>query len=177
MQATAEIDDVVRASLTDMLSWIREARWRGREREAVSLYSFGFLQKHFNPGQLLHNPAQIGIEVAVPGVGSRNRKKQVCKDLVIWAEPAMNCWDALGSATQTPLAILEWKVSQRDTAGPSAYDVDWLTRFSSPRGHRVRGVARRQRAQAPQGRAGSKRSCAGGLAESLGLCALGVGRS
>ncbi len=127
----AEIDGAVRTSLTDFFRSARNTRWQGREREAVSLYAFGFLLKHCAPGRLLHDPAQIGIEVAVPGVSSTNLKKQVCKDLVIWPAPGMTCWDDRRAPTKVPLAILEWKVTPQAAAEHSKYDLDWLARFSS----------------------------------------------
>lgn len=130
---TSDVDRAVRESLTDCFREIRVSHWRGREREAVSLYAFGFLQKQCAPGRLLHDPAQIGIEVAVPGIGEVNRKRQVCKDLVIWAAPGMSCWDENWTAVTAPLAILEWKLSRRGMVRvpPSRYDLDWLTQFSS----------------------------------------------
>ena len=73
---TAEVDKVVRASLTSFIESVRVTRWEGREREAVSLYAFEFLQKYFARGRLLLDPAQIGIELAVSGAGSTNRKRR-----------------------------------------------------------------------------------------------------
>ena len=131
----SEVDRAVRESLTDFFREIRALHWRGREREAVSLYAFGFLLKQCSPGRPLHDPAQIGIEVAVPGIGEVNRKRQVCKDLVIWRTRGMTCWDDGWAITNSPLAILEWKVGRRASRHSelSAYDLAWLTRFSSSR--------------------------------------------
>ena len=132
MSASTEVDQVVRESLADFFRWLCSSQWRGREREAVSLYAFGFLQRRFGVGRVLHDPAQIGIEVAVPGIDSVNRKQQVCKDLVVWGAPGMTCWDESGAPTKAPLAILEWKVSRKGQKEvvPSKYDLDWLGRFS-----------------------------------------------
>lgn len=133
MPRIAEADDVVRESLADFFEYIRASRWRGREREAISLYAFGSLQQRFRAGGVLHDPRQIGIEVAVPGLAATNMKRQVCKDLVLWAEPGMTCWDVTGAATRSPLAILEWKVRRPEGrgSGESSGDLDWLTSFST----------------------------------------------
>lgn len=130
---TAQLDGAIRGSLTEFFREVCASRWRGREREAVSLYAFGYLLKQCRPGRVLQDPAQIGIEVAVPGAGSTNRKKQVCKDLVIWAVPRTTCWDENGAVTRAPMAILEWKVTRKrqGVKAPCKRDVDWLLRFSS----------------------------------------------
>lgn len=133
-------DNIIRDSLVSFAKEALAGDWPGRrEREAVSLYAFGFLLKQVRPSGILHNPAQIGIEFPVPQVSGtaemngRNRhreKPQVCKDLVIWPRPAMTCWDEAGNPTISPLAILEWKFGTETT---SRNDLDWLTAFSKNR--------------------------------------------
>jgi len=122
-----ELDRVVRESVSRFVEDIFQNGWLGREREAISLYSFGYLQNYCKPGIFLRDPTQIGIEVAVPQLIQENRKKQVCKDLVIWSEPGMTCWDQNWQPVHHPVAILEWKVN---SAKVSEKDVDWLREFS-----------------------------------------------
>ena len=133
-------DDIIRASLVSFAKEALAGDWTGcREREAVSLYAFGFLLKQVRLGGVLHNPAQIGIEFPVPQVsgiaktndGGRHREKpQVCKDLVIWPRPAMTCWDEAGNPSVSPLAVLEWKFGTEMT---SRHDLEWLKAFSKNR--------------------------------------------
>ena len=123
-----ELEVIIRESLTQFAQEVARTNWRGREREAVSLYAFGFLVPWRRPGGILHDPSQIGLDVAVGQLPGPNKKKQVCKDLVIWPEPAMVCWDKAGSPTHQPLAIIEWKVRTKKF---SAYDEKWLCDYSS----------------------------------------------
>jgi len=124
------LEDIVRISLNELAEYLSESTWRGRERELVSLYAFGFLQKHCKPKSVLRDPTQIGIEVAVPQLPKPGAKSQVCKDLVIWKKPGMTCWDRRGKPTRHPLAILEWKVNLKK--GIEA-DIDWLSAYSEER--------------------------------------------
>ena len=134
------LDDIIRDSLVSFAKEALAGEWTGRrEREAVSLYVFGFLLKQVRPVGILHDPAQIGIEFPVPQVpgtaetngGGRHREKsQVCKDLVIWPRPAMTCWDVAGNPTISPLAVLEWKFGIEKT---SRHNLEWLKAFSKNR--------------------------------------------
>jgi hypothetical protein len=105
----AEIDNIVRVSLTEFVEDVFRSSWRGREREAVSLYVLGFLQEQCRSGRILRDPTQIGIEAAVPSSLKLNPKGRVCKDLVLWREPKMTCWNERWEAVNPPLAIMEWK--------------------------------------------------------------------
>jgi hypothetical protein len=127
-----QIDRPVRESLTDFITDLFARGWKGREYEAVSLYALGYLQRHFSPGSPLYDPAQIGLEVCVPGVATHNPKGRVNKDLVIWPAPAMTAWNAAWQVVNHPLAIMEWKVFQPKNARAkmSAYDIDWMGAFS-----------------------------------------------
>lgn len=104
-----------------------------REREAVSMFAFGSLLDQVDPTGSLMNSSQTAIEVPVPQVAVGNerfegKKRQVCKDLVIWPEPRMTCWDDDGDPTVAPTAILEWKFGVNRV---SEYDVDWLEAFTT----------------------------------------------
>lgn len=129
-----ELDSVIRQSLSEFVSDIFQAGWLGREREAVSLYVLGYLIRYCKPNCFLRDPTQIGIEVAVPQLRGPNKKKQVCKDLVIWRQPRMTCWNSAWEPVEYPTAILEWKVYRAGQAsrglGVSRYDIAWLGEFS-----------------------------------------------
>ena len=118
----------IRDSLLKFAAHLTKTRWCGREREAVSLFAFGFLQKHFE------NPTRIAIEGAVAQLDGRG-KKQVCKDLVIWPEPGMTLWDDCWRLKNDPSCIFEWKVASKQSHKPpcSNVDVEWLRAFSSTR--------------------------------------------
>lgn len=132
----ADIDALMRSSLSSLIEDISAADWTGRrEREVVSLFAFGHLLRHCRPGAFLYDPAQIGIEVAVPQVpeqtslsGKSTSKGQVCKDVVLWPRPRMTCWDTTGEPTVRPASVVEWKHDEGDV---SAYDVEWLAEFSA----------------------------------------------
>jgi hypothetical protein len=121
------LDSLIRESLLAFATFIVRENWNGREREAVSLYAFGFLVPRCRTDGPLSDPTQIGLDVAVRQIAGANRKAQVCKDLVVWPEPAGTCWDDAGNPTRDPLAILEWKGR---AAEPSEYDQNWLREFS-----------------------------------------------
>ena len=122
------LETSIRESVLSFATHLTETRWQGREHEAVSLFAFGFLQKHFE------NPTRIVIEGAVTQLGGRG-KKQVCKDLVIWPEAGMNVWDDSWQLKNDPTCIIEWKVASKRNHKPPCCDadVDWLRLFSSMR--------------------------------------------
>ena len=129
MMDTAAIDQTISRSLTSFATDLAKSEWHlRREREAISFYAFRYLLREVQPDSFLHDSAQIGIEVPVPQVTELG-KGQVCKDLVIWPEPMMTCWDDSGKPTRAPTVILEWKFN----VGPeeSKYDIDWLERFTA----------------------------------------------
>lgn len=134
MRCSHTMDDIIRRSLTSFAEEALAGDWRGRrEREAVSLFAFGFLLREANAGGTLHDPAQITIEFPVPQVTERDgawasTKSQVCKDLVIWPRPAMTCWDDEGKPSVPPAAILEWKFGVPTVHEP---DVEWLQTFTA----------------------------------------------
>ena len=49
----AQIDLIVRGSLIEFVDEVVRSSWRGREREAISLYAFGFLQRQINGSRIL----------------------------------------------------------------------------------------------------------------------------
>jgi len=115
-----------------------------RERELVSLFAFGPLLSVTRRGAPLHDPRQIGIEVAIPQRASRageRLKRDVCKDLVIWEEPARTTWGPTGEERLFPLAVIEWKArtpTTGDRAAAAAAAADcrelamWLSEPGNP---------------------------------------------
>ena len=126
----ADLDNDIRASLASFVDDVFTNNWRGREREAISVYAFGHLVPRCGDGRLLRSPTQIGIEVAVPQIPGGSAKRQVCKDLVLWSEPGQTCWDAAGHPTIYPMAIMEWKANRGSI---SLDDIGWLESYSKRR--------------------------------------------
>ncbi len=126
-RSEGSLEEIIRASLGDFADFLSGSSWWGREREMISLYAFGFLRRHCKTGSVIHDPTQIGIEVAVPQVRPPGVKALVCKDLVIWPERAMNYWSR---PRRNPLAVFEWKT--KDSKKRQA-DIEWLSRFSARR--------------------------------------------
>lgn len=68
----AKIDDLIRSTLSSLTDELSTVEWTGRrEREVISLFCFGHLLRECRPGAFLHDPTQIGIEVAVPQVSEQ----------------------------------------------------------------------------------------------------------
>lgn len=126
-------DEAVRSALETFTDEALDGSWSGqREREAVSLFAFGALLEQVSPEGVLRDSRQIGLEVPVPQVivgneNGANKKNQVCKDVVIWPEPRMTCWDENQDPTVPPEAIIEWKF---DRASIYDGDVNWLEAFT-----------------------------------------------
>ncbi len=132
-----EIDRLVQRVLTEFREFIVATGWRGREREAVSLFAFKHLVPACAPGAVLHDPAQIGIEVPVPQV-TAGGKSQVAKDLVIWPAPHMTVWGDDGNPSRTPAVVMEWKSAGFPvrSAGERRRDRDraWLRAWTAAHG-------------------------------------------
>ncbi len=137
-----DLDRVIRKSLGDFLRGIEAKHWVGRENEAVNLYVFSYLLKEVSPNCFLHNPAQIGLEVAVQQISDyedgKKHRKTVRKDLVIWDKPETTCWNNKRQITNHPSVIIEWKLCGFRKAGKnalknSALDLLWLQKFSKNR--------------------------------------------
>ena len=126
------LDKLLREALTEFTKDVFATGWHGREREAISMFVLGYLINQVQPESLLQDPTQIGIEVAVPSHKKLNPKGRVNKDLVIWPVGGMTLWDAKWKETNTPLAVLEWKVYRNihRTAGLASVDLEWLIRWT-----------------------------------------------
>ena len=125
-----ELEAVLAAALTAFHRRIVVTGWRGREREAVSLFAFAELAAACRDDGPLFDAAQIGIEVAVPQIPGTG-KRQVCKDLVIWPRPGMTCWDHDRVPSLAPSAIIEWKANgfpnARSGSRNRSADRQWLS--------------------------------------------------
>ena len=136
MDVIANLDTHIRAALGTLAAELSSGTWKGRrEREVVSLFCFGHLIQQCRQGSALHDPAQIAIEVPIPQIseqselsGRSRSKQQVCKDIVIWPQPRMVCWDGAGKPAVCPSAVIEWKHNQAEI---SRFDLDWLCAISS----------------------------------------------
>lgn len=133
-RAVKAIDRPVRAALLSFANDVLDGSWSGqREREAVRLFAFGPLLRQVDPEEFLKDPTQIALEVPIPQVGvgdnksQTRRKSQVCKDLIVWPDSQMTCWDQHNNPTVPPAAVLEWKF---DSNGVSQRYVNWLRAFT-----------------------------------------------
>ena len=135
-KAIDQLDTAVSVALRSLASEFKNGDCNGkREREVVSLFCFGHLLSQSGPGNILHDPAQLSIEVAVPQIsgqtaltGKAGNKPQVCKDIVIWPRPRMVVWDDSGNPTLRPISVIEWKHNE---GAVSPYDLHWLCEFSA----------------------------------------------
>ena len=128
--AIVELEGIIRASLERFAQHVQDTGWFGKEREMVSYYALGFLAKECRVGSVLFDPGQISVEVRVPGIKDFTKKKQVCKDLLVWERPGMTCWNERRESVLAPLVIMEWK---DELTKDFAYDVEWVRRFSEDR--------------------------------------------
>lgn len=127
------LDEPVRSALIAFAEEELDGSWTGvREREAVSLFSFGALLDEVHSDSSLHDSRQVGLEVPIPqvtvdGEDAEGKKDQVCKDVVIWPTARMTCWDNRGNPTIPPSGVIEWKF---DRASIYEDDVNWLEAFT-----------------------------------------------
>ncbi|MBL7945765.1 MAG: hypothetical protein JNN32_06830 [Flavobacteriales bacterium] len=121
------LDALLHTTLTTFAHSILHTPWYGKEREAVSYYAFNFLAKAAQPGTPFYDAGQLAMEGRMPG-GPLNTKKQVCKDLVIWPAPGVNCWNEQREAVRYPLVVMEWKANS-NTLYP--YDLEQLASLTA----------------------------------------------
>ena len=127
---THTVDTIVRRSLYSLAADPFVYGWYAKERNWVSYFVFRHLLEECGPDGVLRDPAQIGIEVNVPQPPGYARPT-VCRDIVIWPEAGMTCWETEWSPTAHPLAIIEWKTHRehhrnRDVKSERA----WLRAYS-----------------------------------------------
>ena len=121
-------------SLTSFASalFLREPKWKGVEREAVSLYAFCCLVPECHPGRVIVDAAQIGLEVSVaracvlvvkPRVPFARKSERICEDLIVWIFAGMTWQDGAH-----PLVAIAWKTHEPEVF---PVGVEWLERCPS----------------------------------------------
>jgi hypothetical protein len=124
-------DTVIRDALVAFAEDLGSCNWRGKEHDCVNRFAHGFLLPHCGSTPFLRHPTQIGIDVGVaqpPGLGTRGSAR---KDLVIWPEPWMSCWDSGWKPGNHPLVIMEWKaIRERIRFRGNVHDHKWLAAFA-----------------------------------------------
>ncbi len=121
------METLLHTTLSAFANNILHTPWFGKEREAVSYYAFNFLAKAARSGTPFYDVGQLAMEGRMPG-GPLNTKKQVCKDLVIWPAPGVNCWNEQRQAVRYPLAVMEWKANSPNLF---AYDLEHLASLTA----------------------------------------------
>ena len=140
----SELDGIIRKCLFSISDEIAPDDWRGREREIVSRFCFGYLIHSYDPDR-------IGMEVAVPQLRKpvlrkcnpkvKRPRKDVSKDVVIWPRPKTAVFDSNWKPCQQPLAVMEWTVINHSDdksakkKKETKYEQDqcWLRRKSKPK--------------------------------------------
>jgi hypothetical protein len=128
------VDDLVRSSLTAFIEGFTLAKWWGKERDCVNRFVHGVLMRRCQPSTILAHPTQIGIEVGWLSRETCSLARLPRKDVVIWPEPWMSCWNEAWEAINFPMAILEWKAlrtARRVTC--HAHDRQWLSGLAKER--------------------------------------------
>jgi hypothetical protein len=121
------LESLIHQTLSAFANNILHTPWYGKEREAVSHYAFNFLAKAAQAGTPFYDIGQLAMEGRMPG-GPLNTKKQVCKDLVIWSAPGVNCWNEQREAVRYPLAVMEWKANSAELY---EYDLEHLASLTA----------------------------------------------
>ena len=116
----------IEEALLELGRFLMDSEWYGRENELVNLFAHSFLAGSHGPHGPVR-PSQIGIEVAVKQLERPGGKALVRKDLVVWNAPNETVWSQ-GVVTNTPAAIVEFKVNDRKKCGP---DLEWLTAYTT----------------------------------------------
>ena len=124
------IDGLVRSALTAFIEDFTHARWWGKEHDCVNRFVHGFMVPQGLESGVLAHPTQVGIEVGV-GQPKGFSREAARKDVVIWPEPWMSCWNESFQPVNKPIAILEWKlVRTRGSLRCHVHDRDWLSAFA-----------------------------------------------
>jgi len=128
------VDEVVRGSLIAFIEDFTRAEWWGKEHDCVNRFVHGFLMPQCSSASVLAHPTQIGIEVGVAQPRSLFARSAARKDVVIWPEPWMSCWNDRWEPVNYPMVVMEWKALR--TAQPlkcHAHDREWLCGLSKER--------------------------------------------
>jgi hypothetical protein len=110
MDVVHELDLLIENSLGALATDEHARNWNAKENDWVSYFTFRYLLQHCRSDGVIRHPAQIAIEVGVGQPKSYGAAKAVRRDIVIWPEEGMTCWDKSWEPVRHPLAIIEWKV-------------------------------------------------------------------
>lgn len=127
------LDDLLAAAFADYYSTLSklDSGWFAKEHDCVNRFAMAHLVPACAPGCVLHDPAQIGIEVALKQPRRVGRKRAVNRDLVIWEHASGTCWNPRMRPVLAPLAVLEWKSKHpRQRKQNTDKDRAWLRRFT-----------------------------------------------
>lgn len=128
------IDDLVRGALTAFIDDFTSSHWWGKEHDCVNRFVHGFLMPQCGASSVLRHPTQIGIEVGVAQPRGLFARGAARKDVVIWPEPWMSCWNEAWKPVNYPLAVMEWKVLRTTRPlGCHQHDREWLGGLSRER--------------------------------------------
>jgi hypothetical protein len=120
------IKKIIELALKDFDKFLKNSDWYGRENEVVNIFAHKFLVAYLAEPPLI-SLDQIGIEVAVKQLKSENAKDLVRKDLVIWKSGVSSVWNGNREVSNSPLAIVEWKVNK---ISKCSYDIEWLQKYT-----------------------------------------------
>lgn len=87
------MESIIKRSLLDFHSDVKENEWVGREREAVSHFVTAHLINKIKEKTIFHRLSQAVIEGAVKQ-WDKTSKSQVNKDLLIRRSPGMTAWNS-----------------------------------------------------------------------------------
>jgi len=126
------IDRFIEDTLVEFNDWFIEADWIGKERDAVNLFTMGFLAKNVQPDAAIHDLRQIRIEVGIAQLPDHRVKKAVGKDLTIWKDPLQTTWDIDYQPVNVPWVVLEWKFQRGGKKKDlfDEYDTMWVSEFT-----------------------------------------------
>ncbi len=127
-----ELESLIRNSLEEFAAHLNAVPWVGKEHDCVNRFAHGFLIPRCQAGTALNHPTQVGIEVPVaqpPGVGVKAAAR---KDLVVWPQAWMSCYDTKWRPIHHPLVVMEWKTTRDGFRfDGTEHDHSWLSAFTS----------------------------------------------
>lgn len=126
------IDRFIEDALVEFNDWFIESDWIGKERDAVNLFTMGFLAKNVQPGAAIHDLRQIRIESPIVQLPDHRERQTGGKDLTIWRDPLQTTWSPEYKAINAPWVIMEWKFQRggQKPDGFDEYDTMWVSEFT-----------------------------------------------
>jgi len=126
----SQIDSLIRRALKDFVNDLGDCKWFGKEHDYVNRFAHGYLVPRCSPrSSFLRHPTQIGIEVAVRQ--NLFTAPAARKDLVLWPQPWMSCWNRHRRPVHWPTAVMEWKiVLTKRPLRINTHDQKWLGDFA-----------------------------------------------